>query len=377
MSTPAPLDLDDFVLATEAELALAELDCSGLPSACEQPDLDSYDIILVNSSGGKDSQAMLTYVVWLAGRQSVPRERILVVHCDLGRVEWPGTRDLAQAQAHAYGLRFVAVARDEDLLDQVVTRHQRLRARGDTTTPAWPSSTARYCTSDQKTGQVVKLMTYLAGEHRRRGETGRIRILNCLGIRAAESHSRAKKTPLGADPANWTVTPRPARRATATRPAQQERKGVPNGRREVTRWLPIFDWSHKLVWNTIHRSALPWHPAYDLGMARLSCVFCVLAPKQQLVLAAQANQALAQQHLAVERTVGHTIKADLSMAQICAEAQAAGPVTLPAPRRRPVALPSPPCSGATARLSEPLSSKTHDPGLPAQSNWSPVPGVKS
>lgn len=88
---------------------------------------------------------MLTYVVWLAGRQSVPRERILVVHCDLGRVEWPGTRGLAQAQAHANGLRFVAAARDEDLLDQVVTRHQRLRAKGDTNRlgrPA-PPATAR------------------------------------------------------------------------------------------------------------------------------------------------------------------------------------------------------------------------------------------
>ena len=102
-------------------------------------DLSAYDVILVNSSAGKDSQAMLTYLVELADRQGVDRARILVVHADLGRVEWRGTRELAERQAAAYGLRFEVVARDEDLLDQIRTRNATLRAKGDTTTPAWPS----------------------------------------------------------------------------------------------------------------------------------------------------------------------------------------------------------------------------------------------
>lgn len=56
--------------------------------------LHSYDIILVNSSAGKDSQAMLDVIYQLADVEGV-QDRITVVHCDLGRVEWKGTRELA------------------------------------------------------------------------------------------------------------------------------------------------------------------------------------------------------------------------------------------------------------------------------------------
>lgn len=262
------------------------------------PDLGTYDVVLINSSAGKDSQAMLSHLVALADNQGVDRGRLVVVHADLGRVEWAGTRALAEDQAAAYGLRFEVVARTEDLLDQVVTRHETLRAKGDTTTPAWPSSAARYCTSDQKTSQVAKLMTRLSAAHRAAGNTSPIRILNCLGIRAAESPARAKKTPLGPDSAS-------------------------NGRRTVTRWLPIFDWSDTDVWDTIRASGLPHHPAYDAGMPRLSCVFCILAGRRELTLAARLNPELAAEYLAVEKRVGHTFKADLSMAQIVTDARPA------------------------------------------------------
>jgi 3'-phosphoadenosine 5'-phosphosulfate sulfotransferase (PAPS reductase)/FAD synthetase len=207
------------------------------------------------------------------------------VHADLGRVEWKGTRELAEAQAEYYGLPFEAVRRERgDLLDQI-------EARGK-----FPSSTARYCTSDQKTAQVAKLMTRLASDHRQAGGAGPLRILNCLGIRAQESAARAKKAPFGPD-----------------RPAS-------NGRRTVDRWLPIFEWTEDEVWRTIRANGLRWHPAYDLGMPRLSCVFCVLAGKRELVLAARHNPELAAEYVAVEQRIGHTFKADLSMAQIVAEA---------------------------------------------------------
>jgi 3'-phosphoadenosine 5'-phosphosulfate sulfotransferase (PAPS reductase)/FAD synthetase len=272
-------------------------------------DLREYDVILVNSSAGKDSQAMLAFLVWLADRQGVDRSRLLVVHADLGRVEWSGTRELAEEQARAYGLRFVVVQRAEDLLDQVVTRRRNLdaeaaelEAAGESAgaqrkrdTPAWPSSTARYCTSDQKTHQVAKLMTQLAAEHRAAGNPDPIRILNCLGIRAAESPARAKKEAYGRDSAS-------------------------NGRRTVTRWLPIFGWTNREVWAVIYASGVRYHPAYDEGMPRLSCVFCVLAGRRELVLAARLNPELAAAYVQVEKQVGHTFKKGQSIAEIAAEA---------------------------------------------------------
>jgi hypothetical protein len=47
----------------------------------------------------------------------------------------------------------------------------------------------------------------------------------------------------------------------------------------------------------------------------------VLAGRRELVLAARLNPELALKYLEVERRVGHTFKADLSMAEIVEAAQ--------------------------------------------------------
>jgi 3'-phosphoadenosine 5'-phosphosulfate sulfotransferase (PAPS reductase)/FAD synthetase len=240
-------------------------------------DLTAYDVILINSSAGKDSQAMLDYVAALAGAQGVT-DRLHVVHCDLGRVEWAGTRDLAERQAAHYRIPFHVVRRAQgDLLEQV-------EARG-----MWPSPKQRYCTSDHKRGQVARLLTWFGQQHR---AAGPVRILNCLGLRAEESPARAKKVELERD-------------------ARQT-----NGRRIVDTWLPIHDWTTAQVWARIEASGVPHHPAYDLGMPRLSCCFCIFAPKAALVLAGRHNPELLAEYVAVERRIGHTFKTDLSLADV-------------------------------------------------------------
>jgi 3'-phosphoadenosine 5'-phosphosulfate sulfotransferase (PAPS reductase)/FAD synthetase len=124
-------------------------------------DLHQYDLVMVSSSAGKDSQAMLTRVMWLAQSQDYPRSRIVVAHADLGRVEWQGTRELAVQQAKHYGLRSVVVSRPQgDLLAHV-------RKRG-----MWPSPKARYCTSDHKRGQLRKVITGAHRDARAAGHTG-------------------------------------------------------------------------------------------------------------------------------------------------------------------------------------------------------------
>ena len=265
------------------------------------PNLHDFDIVLVNSSAGKDSQAMLTTLVRLADAQGFDRSKMVVVHADLGRVEWEGTAELAETQAAFYGLRFEKVARPQgDLLDQIETRGM------------FPSSTARYCTSDQKTGQVARVMTALADEVRARvlDEVGLpmarpVRILNCLGLRAQESPARAKKAP-------WGIEKKPTGKGTV---------------KVVTRWLPIFEMTEDEVWATIRESGVPYHPAYDAGMPRLSCCFCVLASKGALVRAAQLNPVLAKEYLAVEDRIGHRFTDALSMADIIeAAARAETPV---------------------------------------------------
>jgi 3'-phosphoadenosine 5'-phosphosulfate sulfotransferase (PAPS reductase)/FAD synthetase len=243
--------------------------------------LTDYDVILVNSSGGKDSQTLLDQVATQAAAEGVT-DRLTVLHCALGHVEWPGTAELARKQAEHYGLRYEERHREQGpLLDQV-------RARG-----MWPSSAARYCTSDQKRAPARKLITALVAEL---GLDRQAQVLNCMGLRAAESRARAKRPMLARD------------------------DGASSGRREVWTWLPILDWTDEQVWASIRASGVPYHPAYDQGMSRLSCSLCVLASKPDLIRACQLRPALAREYAALEEEIGHRFRADISMSQLMAEA---------------------------------------------------------
>lgn len=249
------------------------------------PDLASYDRIIVNTSAGKDSQAMLDVVVHAAEQAGV-RDRIVAFHADLGRVEWPGTPELAAEHAAHYGVRFEKIARPQgDLLAQIEQRGR------------FPDNARRYCTSDHKRGQGRKLLTALVREL----ELSRpARLLACMGFRRQESPSRRKKTMLRRD------------------------EGASNGLRHVDEWLPILEWDLDEVWRRIADAGTRPHPAYAAGMPRLSCCFCVLASRGALVRAAQLMPDLAAEYAAVEVRIDHRFRKDLSMAEII-EAAASTP----------------------------------------------------
>lgn len=254
----------------------------------DTPVLSEWDVVLLNSSGGKDSQTMIRRVVQVADAESYPRSRFVVAHADLGRVEWEGTRELAREQAQGYGIEFRTMARPQgDLLTHIEERGM------------FPGPSTRYCTSDHKRAQIRKVVTALDRE-RRMGD--RFRLLNCMGLRGEESPARRKKQ---------TFTPN-GYFSTKTR--------------EVWDWLPIHEWTDKEVWADIADSGVRHHEAYDAGMPRLSCVFCIYAPKPALVLAGRKNPQLLDEYVAVEERIGHRFRVDLSMAEVKEEAESDAPV---------------------------------------------------
>lgn len=250
--------------------------------AADVLDLRDYDVIMINSSGGKDSQAMLDSMFWRAVRAGVV-DRLVVVHGDLGRMEWGGTKLLARKQAESYGLPFIVANKTDDNALDLLQYIERRRK--------WPSAKQRYCTSDYKRGPVAKIITLLAD--RERAKLGRpVRVLNCMGLRAQESSARAKKAPIEFD----------TKRS--------------SGRREVFTYHPILDWKADHVWSTIRVSGVEYHPAYDLGMPRLSCVFCVFAPVSALIIAGRHNPELLQDYIAAENRMGHTFRQDFAIASL-------------------------------------------------------------
>jgi 3'-phosphoadenosine 5'-phosphosulfate sulfotransferase (PAPS reductase)/FAD synthetase len=255
-------------------------------------DLTAYDVILVNTSAGKDSQVMLDYVYGMAAAQGV-QDRVQAVHCDLGRSEWAGVKALAQAQCDRYGVPLHVISRDRDLLHQVEFE------RG-----MWPSSAARFCTSDHKRDQVAKVITKLVESWslrtygRRRVKGVQARVLNCIGLRAQESATRAQE------------------------PVFKAQDRGTSGARQIDRWLPIHDWSEAQVWDLIRGKGLPYHAAYDLGMPRLSCVFCIFAPERALLTAGYHNRPLLDAYVGVETRTGHTFKHNAPLIAIQAKLEA-------------------------------------------------------
>ena len=245
-------------------------------------DLGDYDIVLINSSAGKDSQAMLDVVYHKAIEQNYDLDKMVVVHADLGKVEWQGTRELAEEQADHYGLRFIAVdgvTKEGDLLDHI-------EAKG-----MFPDSARRWCTSDHKRAKIDKVFTRLVNESGIEGR--RVRILNCLGFRAEESPARAKRIP-------FSMNMRASNKT----------------KRVIYDWLPVHDMLEGAVWDRIRKSGVPYHKAYDLGMPRLSCVFCVFAPKHQLEIAGKHNPELLSEYVRVEDKIGHSFRKDFKIAEV-------------------------------------------------------------
>ena len=220
-------------------------------------------IFYVSHSGGKDSQAM-----YAALMRYVPKNQICVVHADLGEIEWDGVRDHIRATiAH----RLNVVSANKTFFDMV--KHRAIN-RPDV--PSWPSSAHRQCTSDLKRGPIHK---FIRNDMKNRSVTV---ALNCTGIRAEESPSRAKKEPLKLN------------------------KFLSVAGREVYDYMPIHYMSTQQVFAAIDTVGQKPFWAYNENK-RLSCVFCIMGCDNDLQHGARQRPKLYQKYLELERETGWTM----------------------------------------------------------------------
>jgi 3'-phosphoadenosine 5'-phosphosulfate sulfotransferase (PAPS reductase)/FAD synthetase len=212
--------------------------------------------------------------------KSVPADQIRVIHADLGDIEHAGVKahikntiDFDLKIAQAYNKDGIAV----DLFDMVRSRRNALDMKGKFDAPAFPSSAARFCTSDLKTGPIWR-------EIRRDGHD---LVVNCVGIRAEESKSRAKKIEI--------------------RGTLNLNKKNTNSKREAYDWWPIADWTIDQVWSEISEAGQVPHPAYAQGNDRLSCMFCIFGSVNDLRNAAAQRPDLLQKYTQLEQDVRGTM----------------------------------------------------------------------
>jgi len=228
--------------------------------------IDSGALFVSNHSGGKDSQVMLIKLL-----EIVPPDQLIVVHASLGIIEWPGALEMAETQAKDAGLHFI-VARASKTLFEMVERRFQNRPE----VPSWPSSSTRQCTSDLKRGPIQREVRRYAKAH------GFKNIVNCLGLRAQESPGRAKRQVFS-------------------------KMGISNSVNTWYEWLPVHELLTDEVFDTIKQAGQEPHYAYALGNERLSCVFCIMASRNDMRNGAHHNQPLLEQYANLEIKTGYTM----------------------------------------------------------------------
>ena len=233
-------------------------------------------LVFVSHSGGKDSQAMYAHL-----RAFVPADQIIVVHANLGEVEWSGVVDHIESNID-HDLNIVKAGKT--LLEMVEHRHQ---TRPDV--PAWPSPKHRQCTSDLKRGPIQKFIRAAMKER------GSLLAINAMGLRAEESSARSK------------------------RPVWALNKTLSKAGRTVHDWNPIHHWKTAQVFATIRQAGQQAFHAYQSGNERLSCVFCIMGCDGDLRNGARLNPELARKYIELEHRTGSTMFHNRSLESILSE----------------------------------------------------------
>lgn len=262
--------------------------------------MNPKNILVISISGGKDGQAMASALV-KAKKENNWLCNVVLVHADLGRVEWKETPAQVEAISKLLFVPLVVVKHEKyDLLGRWQDRMKKLEGTGK---PFWSSAKNRYCTSDMKREPINKFLRTFTD----------CTVISAEGIRAEESPNRAKKNPFSI------------------------RVAISNSKRTAYTWYPIFEASTENVWleightikdlklrQKLYRDGLintalngfKGHPAYVYGNERLSCSICILGSKNDLTNGVKHNPDLANSIASMEKISGFTFRQDLSITNL-------------------------------------------------------------
>lgn len=218
-------------------------------------------------------------------RAGIPASQVAIVHAELAGVDWEGLREHIEATVPAEWKDSIRYVRAGKTFFDMVERRFAKRPES----PCWPSPSYRQCTSDLKRDPIDKIV------RRELAEKADGLVVHCVGIRAEESASRAKRNP-------FTFNKRESKAG-----------------REVYHWYPIFDWLETKVRATVADAGQELHWAYGEGMTRLSCCFCIMASKRDLATAARLKPELLARYVELEERTGYSMIAKKTLREILAD----------------------------------------------------------
>jgi DNA sulfur modification protein DndC len=237
--------------------------------------------LIVNHSGGKDSHRMLGFLV-----EHFPEITKYVVQADTGfeHIAPISAEDFARQNVARFGLKLYMVRNPKKTYLEMVER------RG-----MFPDMVNRQCTSDLKRGPV-EVFIRNSGRAAFYSPVREKVLINCMGIRAAESPNREKMNP-------W-----------------KRNEKLSAAGREVWDWMPIFRETLREVLEWHWRIGHPLHPVYvpeyhadgTTGgyMRRLSCRLCIFATDHDIRMVAKHDPEAFQAVAELEQRIGFTMRPD-------------------------------------------------------------------
>jgi 3'-phosphoadenosine 5'-phosphosulfate sulfotransferase (PAPS reductase)/FAD synthetase len=237
--------------------------------------------VAIGVSGGKDSCAAAIATVEHL-RAIGYRGEVVLIHADLGKVEWADSLPTCERLAAFLGVELIVVRRAAgDMMDRWLQRWRdnvRRYAQLSCVTIILPWSTPgmRFCTSELKSQPMA-----LALVRRFRGR----RIISACGVRREESKDRSDA------------------------PSSEENDLLAKKtlRTSGVDWNPIAAWTADDVFAYCAARGFAMHEGYArFGMSRISCAFCIMANGSDLAASASnpAHAALYREMVDLEIASG-------------------------------------------------------------------------
>ena len=281
----------------------------------EDFDLYSYDRYIVSFSGGKDSTALLLFLL----DNGIPKEKIELWHQEIdGRgsslFDWEVTPDYCRKLGETFGIPVyfqwkVGGFQREMLRENSHTApiyfelpdHTINKTGGNNGKPSTrrkfpqpsPDLRVRWCSAYLKVDVCATAL-----RHQERFQN--IRTLVLSGERGEESKQRA----------GYAII-------------EPDRADLRNGRnpRHIDRFRPIRDWKEQQIWDLLEKYRVRPHPCYFMGFGRCSCKFCVFGNCNQFASAACVSPVKAETLINFEKEFEYTMKRNTDLQTLISKGQ--------------------------------------------------------
>lgn len=278
------------------------------PKKAELKDLSTYDRIIISSSGGKDSEACILYLVYELG---IPREKIVIWHQsvdghpeDMSFADWPVTEPYVRAFGEALGIQTEFQWRQNGFYGELMRENRRtndvqFEYTGNVIT--LPTKNGKFSTRLKFPAKAVDLRTrwctaYLKIDVMRRvlnnhPDYREGNFLVITGERREESANRAKYLNVEKHPCSKSG-------------------------RNITWWRTVIEWSEQEIWAILEKYRILPHPAYWLGFSRTSCFGCIFSTNDQWATMREIAPEKFNSLVRLERELGHTIDNKQTLTQL-------------------------------------------------------------